>query len=61
MKMKLLEVKIGTGIVLVVFAACGTFIAWKAPAMFAEFAGLLTMLGGLLIGKRMGEKNGTGS
>jgi hypothetical protein len=48
--MKFLELKIGTGMVLIIFAACATFIAWKAPAMFGEFAGVLTMLGGLLVG-----------
>jgi hypothetical protein len=56
--MKFLELKIGTGMVLIIFAACATFIAWKAPAMFGEFAGVLTMLGGLLVGKRLGENNG---
>jgi hypothetical protein len=56
--MKFLELKIGTGMVLIVFAGCATFIAWRAPTMFGEFAGVLTMLGGLLVGKRLGEKNG---
>jgi len=58
----LLEVKLGTGIIIICLAACATVTAIYKPEMLDKLVEVLMALGGFIGIKRAGEKsNGAGA